>query len=108
MFDKPVTVVHNPTDSVLIDLIECIFAKLWIGQSFSTSRPSKLLQDNLKAALMDDTKKKVSSAMIGLGFWRVGRAIISRWPCHFIPAVRFVDPFACCHAAFVNVSDVRM
>lgn len=64
MFGKPVTVVHNPTDSALIDLIECIFAKLWIGQSFSTSRPSRLLQDHLKAALEDDTKTKVSFASL--------------------------------------------
>ena len=60
MFGRPVTVVHNPTDSALIDLVECIFAKLWTGQSFATSRPCQLLLDNLEKALKDPHKTKVT------------------------------------------------
>lgn len=60
MFGRPVTVVHNPTDSVLVDLVECIFAKLWTGQSFATSRPCALLLDKLLQALNDPVKTKVS------------------------------------------------
>lgn len=59
MFGRPVTVVHNPTDSVLIDIVECIFAKLWTGQSFATSRPCGLLLDQLLDALNDPVKTKV-------------------------------------------------
>lgn len=59
MFNKNVTVVHNPTDSALIDLVECIFAKLWAGQSYATSKPCSLLLDKLLEALQDTTKTKV-------------------------------------------------
>eukprot|EP00903_Cladosiphon_okamuranus_P019917 g18304.t1 len=59
MFGRPVTVVHNPTDSILIDLIECIFAKLWTGQSFATSKPCRLLTDKLAEALQNPKKTKV-------------------------------------------------
>ncbi|CAM9513487.1 unnamed protein product [Hapterophycus canaliculatus] len=59
IFDRNVTVIHNPTDSIVIDLLECIFAKLWAGQSFATSRPCALLVDKLLEALQDPKKNKV-------------------------------------------------
>ncbi|CAM9089846.1 unnamed protein product [Scytosiphon promiscuus] len=59
MFGRDVTVVHNPTDSIVIDLLECVFAKLWAGQSFATSRPCDLLVDKLVEALQDPKKAKV-------------------------------------------------
>ncbi|CAN0261782.1 unnamed protein product [Ectocarpus sp. 6 AP-2014] len=62
MFNKNVTVVHNPTDSFIIDIFECVFAKLWTGQSFATSRPCALLMDRLLEALRDPTKTKASYA----------------------------------------------
>lgn len=61
MFGRNVTVVHNPTDSIVVDLLECIFAKLWAGQSFATSRPCALLLDKLVEALQDPKKTKVGS-----------------------------------------------
>lgn len=60
MFNKNVTVVHNPTDSFVMDIFECVFAKLWTGQSFATSRPCALLMDKLLEALRDPTKTKAS------------------------------------------------
>ncbi|CAN0368202.1 unnamed protein product [Pylaiella littoralis] len=59
MFNKNVTVVHNPTDSALMDLAECIIGKLWTGQSFATSKPSSLLLDKLLKTLKDTTIPKV-------------------------------------------------
>ncbi|CAN0572192.1 unnamed protein product [Ectocarpus sp. 12 AP-2014] len=59
MFNKNVTVVHNPTDSFMIDIFECVFAKLWTGQSFATSRPCALLMHRLLEALRDPAKTKV-------------------------------------------------
>ncbi|CAN0491022.1 unnamed protein product, partial [Ectocarpus sp. 12 AP-2014] len=59
MFNKDVTVVHNPTDSFMIDIFECVFAKLWTGQSFATSRPCALLMHRLLEALRDPAKTKV-------------------------------------------------
>lgn len=62
MFSRHVTVVHNPTDSIVVDILECIFAKLWAGQSFATSRPCALLVDKLVEALQDPKKEKVGSS----------------------------------------------
>lgn len=59
MFNKNITVVHNPTDSALIDLAECIVGKLWAGQSFATSKPCSLLLGKLLQALKDTTVPKV-------------------------------------------------
>eukprot|EP00752_Nemacystus_decipiens_P004041 g3700.t1 len=59
MLGRPVTVVHNPTDSALVDIAECILAKLWAGQSFVTSKPCDLLLENLQKALTNPAKKKV-------------------------------------------------
>ncbi|CAM9920180.1 unnamed protein product [Ectocarpus fasciculatus] len=64
MFNKNVTVVHNPTDSFVMDIFECVFAKLWTGQSFATSRPCALLMEKLLEALRDPTKTKASNVVL--------------------------------------------
>jgi hypothetical protein len=56
MFGRPIHLMYNPTNSILVDLIECISWKVGIFGSF-TSAPRRELIKLLKAKL--DEKKKV-------------------------------------------------
>ncbi|CAM9691120.1 unnamed protein product [Ascophyllum nodosum] len=59
MFQRDVIGVHNPTDSMIIDLLECILGKLWIGESVCVSEPVKLVYEEVKKVLQDPKKTKV-------------------------------------------------
>lgn len=104
MFDRPVTVVHNPTDSALIDIVECIFAKLWAGQSFATSKPCSLLLGQLLEALNDPMKTKVSFHCYSVCFFFKLRSLGLSLSLFCLPVGRSnasvwmetnVDPYTC-------------
>ncbi|CAM9911497.1 unnamed protein product, partial [Ascophyllum nodosum] len=59
MFQRDVIGVHNPTDSMIVDLLECILGKLWIGESVCVCEPVKLVYEEVKKALQDPKKTKV-------------------------------------------------
>ncbi|CAD7697818.1 unnamed protein product [Ostreobium quekettii] len=56
MFGREITVVHNPTDSGLVDLLECCIGKLW--DNWSTD-PREVAAEQLKSALLEEGKRKV-------------------------------------------------
>lgn len=51
MMGRPVTLVHNPTDGVGVDLVECALGKVKLGPDKWETVPRQLLDDTLEAAL---------------------------------------------------------
>lgn len=105
MFNKNVTVVHNPTDSFVMDIFECVFAKLWTGQSFATSRPCALLVEKLLEALRDPTKTKASNVRANNGS-SLSLRVVCCWVSQPNVGLNFQPPTLVCVArgAAVNSS----
>lgn len=57
LFGRPVTIIHNPTDSLLPDLVECFVGKMK-SRDFKTE-PRTLAMNSLRAALLDESVEKV-------------------------------------------------
>jgi len=57
MFRRPISLCHNPTDSVLVDLLECATGKLLFFDWFWEPKPRRMLADAVRDALIDAPKK---------------------------------------------------
>merc|ERR1712032_1264645 len=57
IFGRPITCIHNPTFSVIADLIECVVGRLMGDRIRSKTR--KLGHELVKNMLLDETKQKV-------------------------------------------------
>ncbi|CAN0297900.1 unnamed protein product [Discosporangium mesarthrocarpum] len=61
MFHRDITVVHNPTDSMFVDILECTIGNLWVG-SKNVSRliePVQITLKKVEKALTDPSITKV-------------------------------------------------
>jgi len=56
LFDRKVTVIHNPTDSAIVDVLECTLGKVW--DDWATD-PRRVATAELKKALLENSILKV-------------------------------------------------
>jgi hypothetical protein len=64
MFRRPIWLCHNPTDSVLVDLLECATGKLLFFDWLWEPKPRRVLADAVRDALLDAPKKYTRVVLI--------------------------------------------
>jgi hypothetical protein len=64
VFSRPVWLCHNPTDGIIVDLLECVAGKLGFFDWFWEPKPKRLLTESVRAALYEAESGKYTRVVL--------------------------------------------